>query len=67
MDDEPLLTIKEVAALLKMSDRTVYAMAKEGKLPGAVRLGGSWRIVRSKLFAWLDANSTGGDAEKGGS
>jgi len=63
MPDEPVLTIKETAALLKMSERTVYLMAKEGRLPGAVKLGGSWRVVREKLLAWLDANSSGGDAE----
>ena len=58
MPDEPVLTIKETAALLKMSERTVYLMAKEGRLPGAVKLGGSWRVVRAKLLAWLDAEST---------
>jgi excisionase family DNA binding protein len=62
MLDEPVLTIKESAALLKMSERTVYLMAKEGRLPGAVKLGGSWRVVQEKLLAWLDANSTDGDA-----
>ena len=59
MTDEPVLTIKEVAVLLKISERTVYAMAKEGRLPGAVKVGGSWRVLRPKLMAWLDA---GGDA-----
>ena len=59
MDDEQVLTIKEVAALLKISERTVYAMAKEGRLPGAVKVGGSWRVLRAKLMGWLEA---GGDA-----
>lgn len=63
MNDEPVLSIKETAALLKMSERTVYLMAKEGRLPGAVKLGGSWRVVRGKLLAWLDANSASADAE----
>lgn len=63
MHDEPVLTIREVAALLKMSERTVYAMAKEGKLPGAVKLGGSWRVVRSKLMAWLDAHSASAEPQ----
>lgn len=63
MAEDPVLPIKETAALLKMSERTVYLMAKEGRLPGAVKLGGSWRVVREKLLAWLDANSTDGDAD----
>lgn len=56
-DDEPVLTIKETAALLKVSARTVYAMAKEGRLAGAVKVGGSWRVLRAKLMAWLEENS----------
>ena len=48
-----------VAALLKISERTVYAMAKEGRLPGAVKVGGSWCVLRPKLMTWLEA---GGDA-----
>ena len=60
MPDEPtLLTIKQTAALLKVSERTVYAMAQSGRLAGAVKVGGSWRVVRSKLLAWLDMESTG--------
>ena len=63
MNDEPVLTIRETAALLKMSERTVYLLAKEGRLPGAVKLGGSWRVVRGRLLAWLDTNCAPADAE----
>ena len=59
MNDEPVLTIKETAALLKMSERTVYLMAKDGRLPGAVKVGGSWRILRQRLLDWLEQ---GGDS-----
>ena len=65
MHDEPVLTIKEVATLLKISERTVYAMAKEGRLPGAVKVGGSWRVLRSKLMAWLEAGGDPARAENG--
>ncbi len=58
MSDDAVLTIPEVAALLKISERTVYAMAKEGRLPGAVKIGGSWRVLRPKLMGWLEENST---------
>jgi len=33
MADE-VLTIKEVAALLKLAEKTVYAMAQAGEIPG---------------------------------
>ncbi len=58
---DTLLTIKETAALLKMTERTVYAMAKEGRLPGAAKVGGSWRVMRNTLMSWLEA---GGDSPR---
>ncbi len=58
MSEDAVLTIPEVAALLKISERTIYAMAKEGRLPGAVKVGGSWRVLLPKLMGWLEANST---------
>lgn len=57
MTDDAVLTIQEVSALLRISERTIYAMAKEGRLPGAVKFGGSWRVLRSKLMAWLEEGS----------
>ena len=56
------LTIEEVCALLKLSDRTIYDLCRKGKLPGAAKVGGVWRVDQSKLTAWLQA---GGDAEFG--
>ena len=61
MPDDTVLTIKETAALLKMTERTVYAMAKEGRLPGAAKVGGSWRVMRGTLMSWLEA---GGDTPR---
>jgi excisionase family DNA binding protein len=48
-----LLTIDETAALLKLSDRTVYEMLRNGRLPGAAKLAGKWRVDRDKLLAWV--------------
>ncbi len=35
---EPVMTIQEVAGYLKLSERTVYEMARQGKMPG-IKLG----------------------------
>jgi excisionase family DNA binding protein len=48
-----LLTIDETAALLKLSDRTIYEMFRGGRLPGAAKVSGKWRIDRDKLLAWI--------------
>jgi excisionase family DNA binding protein len=52
MSDE-VLTIKEVVALLKLAEKTVYAMANAGELP-AFKIRGQWRIKRIELDSWID-------------
>lgn len=63
MTDE-VLTIKEVAALLKLAEKTVYAMAQAGELP-AFKIRGQWRIKRGELETWIDAQPRGGDGTGG--
>lgn len=59
MPDE-VLTIKEVAALLKLAEKTIYAMAQAGEIP-AFRIRGQWRIKRTELEQRIDAQPRGGD------
>jgi excisionase family DNA binding protein len=63
MPDE-VLTIKEIAALLKLAEKTVYAMAQAGEIP-AFKIRGQWRIKRAELDQWLDAQPRGGDSGGG--
>ncbi len=42
MQDE-ILTLPEVAQLLKVAEKTVYSMAQKGHLP-AFKVGGQWRF-----------------------
>ena len=56
------LTIEEVSALLRLSDRSVYDLCRKGKLPGAAKVGGVWRVERVKMLAWLA--SGGGDDDQ---
>jgi excisionase family DNA binding protein len=63
MADE-VLTIKEVAALLKLAEKTVYAMAQAGEIP-AFKIRGQWRIKRVELDRWLDAQPRGGESGGG--
>lgn len=54
------LTIEEVAELLRLSERSVYSMARSGKLPGAAKVGQKWRVNRAALLAWM---AEGGERE----
>jgi excisionase family DNA binding protein len=59
----PLLTVIEVATLLRTSRKAVYAMAERAQLPGVTRLGRRLLVRRDDLLSWLDerrAASPGG-------
>lgn len=47
-----LLTIQEVASVLKINQHTAYRYSKEGKIP-AVRVGRNWRFSEEVLEKWL--------------
>jgi excisionase family DNA binding protein len=56
-----LLTVKEVAEILRVSQPTVLRMIEDGELP-AIRVRNQWRIRRSELDAYLQrGGSSGGD------
>jgi len=50
--DAEVMTIKEVALYLRLSEAKVYEMARNGSLP-AFRVGKSWRFQRASLMAWI--------------
>lgn len=47
------MTLPELAAYLKLAERTVYGYAQKGILPG-VKVGSSWRFRRADILAWLE-------------
>lgn len=51
-EDAEVLTAEEAARLLRVSTKTVLALARQGALPGE-KVGRAWRFVRSDLLAHL--------------
>ena len=51
MPDE-ILTLNEVAHLLKVADKTVYTMAQNAEIP-AFKVRGQWRFKRDDIDAWI--------------
>jgi excisionase family DNA binding protein len=51
---DDLLTVKEAAARLRVSPRTLYARVKSGRMPFALRYGRSIRISGRKLDRWIE-------------
>ncbi len=53
---ENILTIREVADLLKINEKTVYKLAADAKIPG-FKVGGSWRFDRATITKWIEKGS----------
>ena len=64
MTDE-ILTLPEVARLLKVAEKTVYTMAQKGDLP-AFKVGGQWRFRRADLDSWIDVRTRRADTQNEG-
>lgn len=47
-----ILTVREVAEYLRMSETKIYQLVKERRIP-AVRIGKSWRFRKDLLDDWL--------------
>ena len=55
-----LLTVDEVATVLRVHPRSIQRWAREGRVP-SVRVGRSYRIARADVVRWvLDASSESG-------
>jgi excisionase family DNA binding protein len=55
--DEEILTIREVADLLKLHPKTVNKFVISGKLP-AYRIGRQWRFRKSEVLKALEKRDT---------
>ena len=64
MPDE-ILTVVEVAELLKVAEKTVYTMAQRTEIP-CFKVRGQWRFRRSDIDAWIE-RQVSGEHKDGGS
>jgi excisionase family DNA binding protein len=51
-DDPVILTVRDVAEYLRMSEAKVYQLIKERQIPVA-RIGKTWRFRKDLLDDWL--------------
>jgi excisionase family DNA binding protein len=61
-----ILTIREVAEYLKVTERTIYRLAAAKKIP-AFKVGGTWRFSRADIDVWIKQQSTVGQSDGEGS
>ncbi len=56
--NDPIMSIRDVAQVLKLAEKTVYAMATDGDLP-AFKIRGQWRLRRVDFEIWLAIQASG--------
>lgn len=61
-----ILTIREVAEYLKVTERTIYRLAAAKKIP-AFKVGGTWRFSRADIDVWIKLQSTADPSDGEGS
>ena len=60
--EHPLLTVREVAETMRVSNMTVYRLIRAGDLP-AIRVGKHFRIREHELTDYLESQTVhGGDS-----
>jgi excisionase family DNA binding protein len=50
--ESEILTIKEVAEFLKVTERTIYRLAAAKQIP-AFKVGGTWRFRATDIDGWI--------------
>jgi excisionase family DNA binding protein len=53
MNEDEILTLQDVAAYLKMAEKTLYGYAQRGIVPG-IKIGSAWRFRKTDIDAWLE-------------
>lgn len=55
MPDE-ILTIKELSAYLKTSEKTIYRLLSKNEIP-AFKVGTAWRFKKEAIDQWIEEQS----------
>jgi excisionase family DNA binding protein len=63
-DLAPLLTVEEVADLLRRSSKSIYSMIERAQLPGVTRLGRRVLVRRDDLLRWLNESRASSRKER---
>lgn len=56
VNKDNILTLPEMAKLLRVAEKTVYTLAQRGEIP-AFKVGGQWRFSRDAIEVWIDEQS----------
>lgn len=54
--ERPIMSVREAAALIGITESTAYRWLERGELAGATRVGNRWYVRRAALLRWCEAN-----------
>lgn len=57
--DQPVLTVKEAAGILRISASKAYQMIRENQLPH-IKMGQRYVVPRKQLMDWVELTVQGG-------
>lgn len=52
MLSDEIMTVKDLAAYLKMTTATIYKLARKGEIPAA-KVASEWRFQKELIDKWL--------------
>lgn len=60
MDDKRshALTVRDVAMLLNVTEKTIYRLAQRNDLPG-FKVAGAWRFLEADILNWVELQKQG--------
>jgi excisionase family DNA binding protein len=51
-----IMTVRDVADYLRLSEATIYQMARQGRIP-VLRMGRTWRFKKEFIDNWLETST----------
>ncbi len=61
---DDIWTIKELAAYLRLKEKTAYALVAKGEIPG-FKVGGSWRFRHADIDKWISEKAKQNEGKGG--
>ena len=59
-----LMRVEELAAVLRVNPKTLYALIRRGEIPGVVRVGRVIRMNRDVVVRWLSEGQVRGSRKQ---
>lgn len=56
--DKVFLSVKNMAAKLQVSEKTIYRMINDNRIPYSIKIGGQWRFNAEKIEKWIQRGAT---------